>query len=106
MRKPCPAANSSMRVLRVEQQDIGGIHAQLTGDLAQDDGQDDGQVETGVDGGVDGMQGREALQVVAHLLGGGTRSVTSRMTAIRVGIHGGDQARPRTSAVLRGSWSW
>ncbi len=76
----------------VEQEDIGGVHAQLTGDLAQDDRQDDVQVEAGVDGGVDGVQGRQALQVVAHLLGGVDALGDLADHGDQALVHGGHQA--------------
>ncbi len=85
----------------VEQQDIGGVHAQLAGDLAQDDRQDDVQVEAGVDGGVDGMQGRQALQVVAHLLGGVDALGHVADDGDQAALHGGHQAGFEPALSLR-----
>ena len=86
---------------RVQQEDVGGVHAELTGDLAQDDRQDDMQVETGIDGGVDGMQGRNALQVVAHLLGGIDPFGDVADDGDQAGVHGGDQAGLEPARSLR-----
>ncbi len=53
--------------IRVEEQHAGGVHAQLRGDLIEDDAQSEPQIEAAGDGGVNGAQGGEALHVALGL---------------------------------------